>query len=88
MDASARFGFCGRDDPDPERGMRIATGRTHMNCDHNVFCLSVVGPVVGLVGIEDGAVSKSIDVESSDVGAPDRRTHLEQQYHEVELPAV
>jgi putative NAD(P)-binding protein len=47
-----------------------------------------VGPVAGLVGIEGGVVSEVINLESSGVGAPDRRPRHEQQYHEVGCPAV
>ncbi|WP_264638470.1 hypothetical protein [Bradyrhizobium elkanii] len=40
-----------------------------------------VGPVAGLVGIEGGVVSEVINLESSGVGAPDRRPRHDQQYH-------
>ena len=40
------------------------------------------GPVAGLVGIEGGVVSEVINLESSGVGAPDRRLRHDQQYHE------
>ena len=46
------------------------------------------GPVAGLVGIKGGVVSEVINLESSGVGAPDRRPRHEQQYHEVACPAV
>jgi len=46
------------------------------------------GPVAGLVGIEDGVVSEVINLESSGVGAPDRRPRHDQQYHEDAFPAV
>jgi hypothetical protein len=41
------------------------------------------GPVAGLVGIERGVVSKVINLESSDVGASDRRPRHDEQYHEL-----
>ena len=46
------------------------------------------GPVAGLVGIEGGVVSEVINLESSGVGAPDRRPRHDQQYHEDAFPAV
>jgi hypothetical protein len=47
-----------------------------------------LGPVAGLVGIEGGVVSEVINLESSGVGAPDRRPRHDQQYHEDAFPAV
>jgi predicted flavoprotein YhiN len=41
------------------------------------------GPVAGLVGIERGVVSGVINLESSDVGASDRRPRHDEQYHEL-----
>jgi len=46
------------------------------------------GPVAVLVGIEGGVVSEVINLESSGVGAPDRRPRHDQRYHEVACPAV
>jgi hypothetical protein len=42
-----------------------------------------VGPVAELVGIEGGVVSGVFNLESSDVGASDRRPRHEERYHEV-----
>jgi hypothetical protein len=42
-----------------------------------------LGPVAELVGIEGGVVSGVINLESSDVGASDRRPRHEENYHEV-----
>jgi len=42
----------------------------------------LLGPVAGLVGIEVGVVSEVTNLESSGVGAPDRRPRHDQQYHE------
>src|ERR1700740_3388614 len=47
-----------------------------------------LGPVAGLVGIEGSVVSEVINLESSGVGAPDRRPRHDQRYHEVACPAV
>jgi len=47
-----------------------------------------LGPVAVLVGIEGGVVSEVINLESSGVGAPDRRPRHDQRYHEVACPAV
>jgi hypothetical protein len=44
--------------------------------------VGVLGPVAGLVGIEGGVVSEVTNLESSGVGAPDRRPRHDQQYHE------
>ena len=41
------------------------------------------GPVAELVGIEGGVVSGVSNLESTDVGASDRRPRHEEQYHEV-----
>ena len=41
------------------------------------------GAVAGLVGIEGGVVSGVINLESSDVGASDRRPRHDEQYHEL-----
>ncbi len=41
------------------------------------------GAVAELVGIEGGVVSGVINLESSDVGASDRRPHHEEHYHEA-----
>ena len=41
------------------------------------------GPVAELVGIEGGVVPGVINLESSDVGASDRRPRHEENYHEV-----
>ena len=41
------------------------------------------GPVAELVGIEGGVVSGVFNLESSDVGASDRRPRHEENYHEV-----
>jgi hypothetical protein len=41
------------------------------------------GPVAELVGIEGGVVSGVFNLESSDVGASDRRPRHEELYHEV-----
>jgi hypothetical protein len=41
------------------------------------------GPVAELVGIEGGVVSGVFNLESSDVGASDRRPRHEERYHEV-----
>lgn len=46
------------------------------------------GLVERLVGIEGGVVSEVINLESSGVGAPDRRPRHEQQYHEDTFSAV
>jgi hypothetical protein len=46
------------------------------------------GLVAVLVGIEGGVVSEVINLESSGVGAPDRRPRHDQQYHEDAFPAV
>ena len=43
----------------------------------------VNGAVAELVGIEGGVVSGVINLESSDVGASDRRPHHEEHYHEA-----
>ena len=43
----------------------------------------IAGPVAGLVGIERGVVSGVINLESSDVGASDRRPRHDEQYHEL-----
>ena len=40
-------------------------------------------PVAELVGIEGGVVSGVFNLESSDVGASDRRPRHEENYHEV-----
>lgn len=40
-------------------------------------------PVAGLVGIEGGVVFGVINLESSDVGASDRRPSHNEQYHEL-----
>ena len=45
--------------------------------------LNVLGPVAELVGIEGGVVSGVFNLESSDVGASDRRPRHEESYHEV-----
>src|SRR6266567_4625396 len=45
-----------------------------------------VGAVAELVGIEGGVVSGVINLESSDVGASDRRPHHEEHYHECLIP--
>jgi hypothetical protein len=42
-----------------------------------------VGPVAELVGIEGGVVFGVFNLESSDVGASDRRPRHEENYHEV-----
>ena len=42
-----------------------------------------MGPVAALVGIEGGVVSGVFNLESSDVGASDRRPRHEELYHEV-----
>ena len=42
-----------------------------------------LGPVAELVGIEGGVVSGVFNLESSDVGASDRRPRHEENYHEV-----
>ena len=39
--------------------------------------------LAGLVGIERGVVSGVINLESSDVGASDRRPRHDEQYHEL-----
>jgi hypothetical protein len=41
------------------------------------------GPVAELVGIEGGVVSGVFNLESSSVGAPDRRPRHEENYHEA-----
>lgn len=41
------------------------------------------GAVAGLVGKEGGVVSEVINLESSDVEAPDRRPHHDEYYHEA-----
>jgi hypothetical protein len=41
------------------------------------------GPVAQLVGIEGGVISGVFNLESSDVGAPDRRSRHEEHYHEA-----
>jgi hypothetical protein len=41
------------------------------------------GPVAELVGIDGGVVSGVFNLESSDVGASDRRPRHEELYHEV-----
>jgi len=43
------------------------------------------GAVAGVVGIEGGVVSEVINLESSSVGAPDRRPRHGQQYHDASL---
>ena len=43
----------------------------------------IAGPVAELVGIEGGVVSGVFNLESSDVGASDRRPRHEERYHEV-----
>jgi hypothetical protein len=43
----------------------------------------LAGAVAGLVGIERGVVSGVINLESSDVGASDRRPRHDEQYHEL-----
>ncbi len=43
----------------------------------------LVGAVAELVGIEGGVVSGVINLESSDVGASDRRPRHEEHYHEA-----
>jgi hypothetical protein len=45
--------------------------------------LTAVGPVAELVGIEGDVVSGVFNLESSDVGASDRRPRHEENYHEV-----
>ena len=45
--------------------------------------VGVRGPVAELVGIEGGVVSGVFNLESSDVGASDRRPRHEERYHEV-----
>jgi len=59
-------------------------------CAENPFHLNTTyldryadGPVAGLVGIEGGVVSGVINLESSDVGASDRRRRHDEQYHEL-----
>jgi hypothetical protein len=42
-----------------------------------------MGAVAELVGIEGGVVSGVINLESSDVGASDRRPRHEEHYHEA-----
>ena|SRR5438046_644562 len=42
-----------------------------------------LGPVAELVGIEGGVVSGVFNLESSDVGASDRRPRHGENYHEV-----
>jgi hypothetical protein len=42
-----------------------------------------IGPVAELVGIEGGVVSGVFNLESSGVGAPDRRPRHEEHYHEA-----
>ena len=41
------------------------------------------GAVAGVVGIEGGVVSEVINLESSGVGAPDRRPRHDQPYYEA-----
>jgi hypothetical protein len=41
------------------------------------------GPVAEVVGIEGGVVSGVFNLESSDVGAPERRPRHEEHYHEA-----
>jgi len=41
------------------------------------------GPVAELVGIKGGVVSGVMNLESSDVGASDRRPRHENDYHEI-----
>jgi hypothetical protein len=43
----------------------------------------MMGPVAELVGIEGGVVSGVFNLESSSVGAPDRRPRHEEHYHEA-----
>jgi len=43
----------------------------------------MTGAVAELVGIEGGVVSGVINLESSDVGASDRRPRHEEHYHEA-----
>jgi hypothetical protein len=47
-----------------------------------------LGPVVGLVGIEGGAVSGVINLESSGVEAPDWRPRHDEHYHEARFFAA
>jgi hypothetical protein len=47
------------------------------------ICDDSHGPVAELVGIEGGVVSGVFNLESSDVGASDRRPRHEERYHEV-----
>jgi len=56
--------------------------------NHEVTLDMPEGPVAGLVGIEGGVVSEVINLESSGVGAPDRRPRHDQQYHEDAFSAV
>jgi hypothetical protein len=50
----------------------------------NSLSASIIsGPVAELVGIEGGVVSGVFNLESSDVGASDRRPRHEENYHEV-----
>ena len=57
--------------------------------DEEDFILQI-GSVAELVGIEGGVVSGVFNLESSDVGASDRRPRHEENYHEVDFsqPAV
>ena len=50
---------------------------------HIWYCRKCSGPVAELVGIEGGVVSGVFNLESSDVGASDRRPRHEERYHEV-----
>ncbi len=50
--------------------------------DEEDFILQI-GSVAELVGIEGGVVSGVFNLESSDVGASDRRPRHEENYHEV-----
>ena len=52
-------------------------------CCHERRLNDSEGPVAELVGIEGGVVSGVFNLESSDVGASDRRPRHEESYHEV-----
>jgi hypothetical protein len=63
--------------------------RRLMNSERSIWEIVTItsgdtdGPVAELVGIDGGVVSGVFNLESSDVGASDRRPRHEELYHEV-----
>ena len=63
--------------------LQLLQGRCSRSPTIQFIQLGPTGPVAELVGIEGGVVSGVFNLESSDVGASDRRPRHEERYHEV-----